>query len=98
MNYPCVDISFLKQLAQDSTSIQAVTEVGNTTMFLFKGKSPIAKRCCFINNIVGEVTFEFATALATKAKKMKELMVWLEENKNWKEGAYIATMNKNQLN
>lgn len=44
------------------------------------------------NSDVQEVEYYYATAIANKIKKVSELMKWLEENKNWKEGAYIATL------
>jgi hypothetical protein len=39
---------------------------------------------------------EQATALALKFSFLSHLIEWLEENRNWKEGAYIVPQNEQQ--
>lgn len=90
--HPSVNVEFLMSLCKESTSVVCEVKEGDTICFIVKGKGPIAHRMQLFTKNVGEVDYNYAVSIARKVKKLPELFAWLLENKNWKEGEYIAKM------
>ena len=88
-HYPTIDYSFLKSLLESSDKIQKSFTVGTTTAYLFKGNSSISKRTVILRaSNDNKVDFNFAVAIAHKAKRMGDLLLWLETERSWKDGGY----------
>lgn len=90
--YPTVDYTFLKNLIESSDKIQKIISIGSTTAYLFVGTSSISRRTVILRlPIDNQVDFNFAVSIAHRTKKLGELLVWLEKEKNWKDGGYTTT-------
>jgi hypothetical protein len=94
-HHPKVTISFLRSLIQNM-DIQAERTVGRTWTVILKGKGCAARRTFIIRErSSGEVDLEAATAFCYRLRKTRELMKWLEETHNWKEGGYTTAIHPN---
>lgn len=96
--YPSVDIDFIKAniIASDKLAIDGIVKIGATTTFVLKGSQAIYKRSILVRELSeNQVCLEQATSLAWKFSFLSKLIVWLEENRNWKEGAYYINTSGN---
>jgi len=96
-HYPSVDISFLLDHAKKSGKLaeKGIVKIGATTTFVLEGPQPIFKRTISIRELKPQdITLEQATAVAFKLSFLSQLLQWLEQNKQWKDGAYIVPENK----
>ena len=100
--YPTVDIGFIEDqvLASGKLAVDGIFKFGSTTSIIMEGSQAIYKRTTTIRELEpGQICLEQATALALKYSFLGNLLQWLEENKNWKEGAYkvvqVADSSKN---
>ncbi|MEP6949370.1 MAG: hypothetical protein ABI863_08855 [Ginsengibacter sp.] len=67
-------------------------KIGDTTAFVQPGKKALHKRFFICRELQpNKISFESATSLAIRFGFMKELLEWLEANKDWKDGAYVET-------
>lgn len=92
-HYPSVDITFIEEHALASGCLVegGIIKVGSTTTFVVTGPQAIYKRSTLVRELApGQVCLEQATALALKFSFIGPLLLWLEQNRNWKEGAYIV--------
>lgn len=92
-HYPSVDIDFIQEkvIASEKLAEDGILKVGNTTAFILEGNNAVHKRTILIRELQpGQVCFEQATALAIKFSFLGNLLTWLEDKRNWKEGAYIV--------
>ncbi|RAJ87735.1 hypothetical protein CLV59_101496 [Chitinophaga dinghuensis] len=90
--YPTVSMVFILECICNSGVIEigSIVTTGDTTMFILKGPQAIFKRTCIVREVeAGQVTYENATGLAIRLGFMGELLDWLCENKNWKDGGYL---------
>ena len=89
-HYPTVDSDYLCSLIEQSNKVKDVIRVGNTKAYILNGQKPITKRTILVRETDDKcVDFYFATSIAIKLGLMGPLLTWLEEHKNWKDGAYI---------
>jgi len=88
-HYPTVCNKFLISMIENSGNVESLPDVGKTKSYLTKGSSPIHKRLIVVRSNNVEVDYNFASSIAIKTKTLPELINWLEENKDWKEGAYV---------
>ncbi len=90
-HYPTTDFDFIDKCIMDSDKITDKTNIGDTVIYVCKGKSAIGKRLITIRpSKQNQVKFMQATALAARFGFMTALLKWYEENKDWKDGAYVA--------
>ncbi|SFD25424.1 hypothetical protein SAMN05518672_1011290 [Chitinophaga sp. CF118] len=90
--YPSVDINFIEEHVIKSGKLvkDGIIKFGTTTTFVVDGPQAIYKRSIFLRELQpGQICFEQATALAFRFSFMGALLGWLEENRDWKEGAYV---------
>ena len=90
--YPSIDISALESFIINTDKIEhnSKIKVGDTTVFVEKGQQAIHKRIIVMRELQqDEICFEIATAIALRLKFLGNLLRWYEENRNWKDGAYI---------
>jgi hypothetical protein len=91
-HYPTVDYTFLKNLVESSGNIQKIVSIGSTTAYLFAGSSSISRRTVILRSPMdNQIDFNFAVSIAHRTKKLGELLVWLEKERNWKDGGYTTT-------
>jgi hypothetical protein len=89
--YPSVNIDFLHQLLIKCPKLQGTIEVGSTIAYILKGTSYIGKRTILLRkNKNNHVDFNFAISVGYKTNQLGEILEWLKENKNWKDGGYIG--------
>lgn len=89
--YPSVDFSFIEQHLKKTGKFEGYFSVGQTKTFVLKGNQAIHKRTIRIRELSPSmVCYEQATGLAARFGFIGDLLDWLEENKKWKEGAYIV--------
>ena len=91
--HPSCSTQFLidRILASGNVVPESYRRVGNSISFLLTGDKPVHKALISFREIDGEVNFIQSTALAILHGFMGDLLVWYEENKNWKEGGYIVS-------
>jgi hypothetical protein len=89
---PSVDISFLLLLLKDNPNGLIHINVNSTDGYIIKGRDPIAKRIVLIRAIDGQVDHEFAIGVATRMKRLPDLLKWLEDKKGWKDGAFTERL------
>lgn len=90
---PTADLDFVitNILQCDKILPESRMNIGsNTITFVIKGIKPMHKRFVVINHKNGVINFNQATALAIRFQFMGDLLKWFEENRSWKEGAYIV--------
>ncbi len=91
--YPSVDASFIEEYMLNSGKLakEGIVKFGTTTTFVVDGPQAIYKRSILIRELEkGQVCLEQATALAIRFSFLGPLLEWLEKERNWKEGAYVA--------
>lgn len=95
--YPSVDLAFIESEIINSGKVidTSKIKVGNTTVFvLIAERKAMYKRLIVLRELTpNEISFEMATGLAINLKFMGNLLRWLEENRNWKDGAYCESHN-----
>lgn len=94
-SYPSVDIQFIEENVVASGLLEdgGILKIGSTTSFIKKGNSnkAVYKRTTLVRELEpGQICFEQAMALALKFDFLGALLEWFEENRDWKEGAYIV--------
>ncbi len=89
-HYPSVDIEFLVKLLDNNPKVQGTLKEGKSTFYIIQGTKPIGERICIIREVNGEVDFDMAMSIVTKLKCIGDLLLWLEEKKGWKDGAYFV--------
>lgn len=92
-HYPTVDFVFIRQQINSSEKIVPDSEfkVGDTTTFVIVGKQPLYKRKILVRELEpGLINYMQATGLALRFNFMGNLLQWLEQNKNWKDGGYFV--------
>lgn len=88
--YPTIDLAFIEELINSSDRVAKIITIGNTKAYVLSGTGQLHRRIFYFQIVGdGQVSFNFATGVATKLKCMGQLLKWLEENRGWKEGAYI---------
>ena len=95
--YPKVDIEFINEHVRQSEKVEegGILKSGSTTVYVAKGVQAIYKRITSVRELEpGGICLEQATAIALRYGFLGKLIHWLEENKDWKEGAYIEKDNK----
>lgn len=93
--YPSVDFSFIDEHLKSTEKFEGYFTVGQTTTFVLKGNQAIFKRTIVIREVLpGQVCYEQATGLAARFGFIGSLLLWLEINRNWKEGAYVVVPNR----
>ena len=93
IHYPSVSIEFIDSamLREDRTPRIYCVKNKKTTMYIVSGNKALHKRQYTVRLIEnGEIGFEQAMALAIQFKFLHEISIWLEVNRNFKEGAYIV--------
>lgn len=97
--YPVVPISYILDQIQQSgkTEDGGIGRFGSTTTVVKSGTQAIHKRTIFIKDIDnnGNISLGKATALAIQYSFLSNLIKWLEDNKDWKEGAFLVKKNDN---
>lgn len=89
--YPSIDFDFLDEQLQSTGKFEGNFSIGQTRTLVLKGCQAIHKRTIRIRELVpNQVCYEQATGLAARFGFMGALITWLEESRNWKEGAYIV--------
>lgn len=91
-HYPTIDIDFIVGFVSKSDKIieNSLIEVGNTKCYILKGDKSLHKRRVLIRQFnSNQVSLEYSVTLAVKFNFLGELMNWLENNRKWKDGAYI---------
>jgi hypothetical protein len=97
IHYPTVDYHFLKDLLDQSENVQRKIEVGTTIAYLFKGSSSISKRTIILRKPNdNQLDFDYSVALAHRSKTLGNLLIWLEKEKNWKDGGYFDVKNSKE--
>lgn len=95
--YPSVDFGFIEEHLKATGKFEGYFSVGNTTTFILTGNQAIFKRTIYIRQLQpGQVCYEQASGLAARFGFIGSLMKWLEENRHWKEGAYIVPTQKKE--
>jgi hypothetical protein len=100
-HYPTIEKNFFTQLIENNTRVipGSKTAFGRTTVFVMIGNSPIHRRMVNIReNRQGTIPYECATGIAARVGCMGDLLIWLEENRNWKDGAYVAQQKEDNSN
>lgn len=89
--YPTVSEEFLLSKIRNSPKIDSSTEkkIGTSFSFLMVGDKPIYKRQVTIRSMDGEFNFIQATSKAILLGVMSELLEYFENEKGYKDGAYI---------
>ncbi len=88
--YPSVDLSFIEEQLILTGKFEGHTVVGQTVTFVMSGTKAIHKRSILIRQLSpGKVCYEQASGLAARFGFIGVLLAWLEQNHNWKEGAYV---------
>jgi len=90
--YPSVDIDFIKDqaLASGKLAQDGIVNFGSTTTLVINGNQAVYKRSILMRELdPGQVCLEQATAVAVRLSFLGPLLKWLEDNRDWKEGAYI---------
>jgi len=93
-HYPTVSIEFIDSqiLREDRTPIVNCVKNKKTTYYIVNGTKALFKRTYLVREVeAGEICFEQAMALAIHFRFLHEISIWLEQNRNFKEGAYIDT-------
>jgi hypothetical protein len=91
-HYPTVDTSFIEQQIINTGKIIPESKhiVGKSIFFVLQGDKPFYKRLIILREITpGQINYIQATGIAIKLSFIGNLMKWYEENRAWKEGAYI---------
>lgn len=90
-HYPTIDASFLHEQLSNCTNLEDSFTIGKTTTYIEKGSKPIFKRQILVReNKHKQVSFEQSTAIAIRCNFLPDLLKWLEDNKNFKSGGYVA--------
>lgn len=90
--HPSVDVDFIisNLLRCNKVIPGSRSDIGqHMTTFVLEGNKPMHKRHVIITHSNGEVNFNQASSLAIKFHFMGNLLRWLEEFRNWKEGEYV---------
>lgn len=96
--YPSIDMDFIKEniIASGKLVPDGIVKVGATTTFILEGSQAIYKRSILVRELAeNQVCLEQATSLAWRFSFLGKLISWLENNRNWKEGAYLIGASKN---
>lgn len=90
-HYPTVDRTFIEQQIRKNNNFLDSLTIGSTTAYIMVGNKPVMKRTHILRELEpGIVDYYSATGLAIKLGFMGALLEWFEQNKNWKDGAYIV--------
>ena len=90
--YPTIDLDFLESIIQKIAPevVSNKIKIGDTTFLVQPGKKAFHKRIFLCRELqTNKISFELATSLAIRFGFMKQLLEWLEANKDWKDGAYV---------
>lgn len=88
--YPSVDFDFIATQLKNTNKFEGYFSVGSTKTFVLSGIQAIHKRSIHIRELSpGQVCYEQATGLAARFKFMGALLTWFEQNRDWKDGAYV---------
>lgn len=92
LHYPTIDIDFLISLVNKSSVVQDTYHAGSITVVVLKGTSAIAKRTKYLRKTpaLKTVDYIFGTEFCRRIGKLSDLLEWLVENRNWKDGGYIV--------
>lgn len=92
--YPTISIEFIETSLLKSPKIvpNSKIKIGDSTAFVTIGENKaMAKRLIILRELQpNEICYLQATALAARYGFMSGLLNWLEQNRNWKDGAYIV--------
>lgn len=95
-HYPTIDADFLRGLISSHPRVIPGSEirVNNSVAYVMVGNKPINKRIILTREISpNQLGFISSTAVAIRLGFIGELLTWLVENRNWKDGAYIVPAN-----
>ena len=90
--YPSVDINFINDQVSNSGKLakDGIVKIGSTTTYVIEGTQAIFKRTISARELeTGSICLEQATAIALRFGFLGQLLEWLENNRNWKDGGYI---------
>ncbi len=91
-HYPSVDFGFIENSLNATGKFDGHFTVGATTTFILSGNKAIFKRSIYVRQLdPGQVCYEQASGLAARFNFLGSLLAWLEENRHWKDGAYIVS-------
>lgn len=98
MSYPTIDISFIIEQMEATGKLTegGHIKIGKSHAFIMAGHKPLHKRRFFArefedaNYVDGQVNFIQATGLAIICGFMGGLLIWLEKERDWKEGGFIV--------
>ncbi len=97
--YPTISTDYLiEKISNCPQVIQGShKKIGKTNMFVLDGPQAISKRIILIRDVEeGQVYYDQATSVAAKLRFLGDLIKWLEDNRNWKEGAFIVPKEETQ--
>lgn len=91
-HYPTVDKNFIEQQIRKNNNILESVTIGSSTAYVLVGSKPVMKRTYLVRELEpGVVDYYSATGLAIKLGFMGALLDWFEQNRNWKDGAYVVS-------
>lgn len=80
---------FLDNKIMSSDTFEGRVEVGDTIIYIKKGKKPVHKRICSIRkNKNKDVDLDRSVAIALQFGFMTSLLAWLKKEKGWLDGGY----------
>lgn len=93
-HYPDIETTFLHDLIASCGKCIDITTVGLTTSYTLEGEGSIKRRRLFLRGTTdGKVDYIYATAIAIKLGCIGQLLKYLEDKKNWKDGGYTDQVN-----
>ena len=88
---PTVDADFLFAKIIELAKLDEYFILDNVHTFVEKGNKPLRRKLIIIQEIRDrQITYEQAIGAALRFGFLGDLIIWLEENRNWKEGGYIV--------
>ncbi len=89
--HPCVSTIFIIDKIKRSNKIEddSHLNIGDSHSFVIKGDKPFHKKFVTFREIDGCINFDQAMDKAILFGFISDLLKWLEEEKNWKEGEYV---------
>lgn len=90
--YPTVSLDFIEAHIKSSGKLanNGIVKAGTVTAVVYEGAQAIYKRTIYLREVEpGCICLEQATALALRFNFLSALMEWLENTRQWKEGAFV---------
>jgi hypothetical protein len=90
-HYPTIDLEFAQSLFENCDKVIDTIRVGETIAYIIKGLKPIGMRTVILRSTDGQVGFLYLSGYAARFGFMGQLLKWLEENRNWKDGGFTIS-------